>query len=224
MIDLGKRTSYKAGGLLLDKPDLTLATPAGAYAGEPPLYMDHRSILLPADDQKTDPYCAAYAMASVIEVALWRKTRSRKTIDPDPIYTEAKRIDGNTDPGTYLDSVFKASVNLGLVGAQAQMHALRSRREVMFAIREHEVCLLGFNISGGWNCVDKRTGYIGADTKKLGGHAVTGCWYNDAAGSRDSGIGWGNSWSPNWGIDGFGRMTWVQFDSQFMYGLVVENI
>jgi hypothetical protein len=224
MVDLGKCTSYKAGGLLFDKPDLTLAAPVDPYAGEPPLYLDHRSILLPPDDQGQDPYCAAYTMASVIEVALWKKTRLRKTIDPVPIYIEAKRIDGNTDPGTYLDSVFKAAVNLKLIAPTAAMRALRTRKDVMFAIREHEVCLLGFNITEGWNKGDKRTGFIGAGDQKLGGHAVTGCWYNGISGSHDTGVGWGNSWSQSWGIGGFGRMSWEQFDRQFMYGLVVENI
>jgi len=36
----------------------------------------------------------------------------------------------------------------------------------------------------------------------------------------NEGIGWQNSWG-DWGIDGFGRMTWAQFDRQFMYGVVL---
>lgn len=224
MVDFLKRTYYKAGGLLVAKPDLTLATSVSTEGMQAPVYIDNRSLLLTADDQGQTSQCAAYSMATVIEVAKWKQGRMRKTIDPGPIYAEAKRIDGDDNEGTYLDSVFKASKNLGLIGPGSTMRALKTRNDVKFAIREHEVCLLGFMISDGWNEVNRRTGYIGLGRDKLGGHAVAGCWYNDIAGARDIGIGWGNSWSPSWGVNGFGRMTWAQFEEQFMYGLVVENI
>lgn len=224
MVNISKRTCFQGGGLLFDKPDLTLALEASSHEGAPPLYVDNRGLLLAADNQGTTPQCAAYTMATVLEVALWRKNRSKTTIDPVPIYTEAKRIDGNDRPGTYLDSVFKAAQNLKLIGPEVSMRALRNRTDVKFAIREHEVCLLGFRITEGWNNVDKRTGFIGPDGGNQGGHAVTGCWYNDIPGAPDSGLGVGNSWGTRWGVRGFGRLTWKQFDEQFMYGLVVEGL
>ena len=223
MVDFAKKTCFKAGGLLLDKPDLTLASAAGP-AGEAPLCVDNRSLLLKADDQGTTSQCAAYTMATVIEVALWKKTRERTTINPVPIYERAKQIDGNNVPGTYLDSVFKAAKELNLISQDATMTALRTKAEVKFAVRESEVCLLGFNITAGWNNVNKRTGFIGPDAAPLGGHAVVGCWYNDTPGARDTGIGIGNSWSSKWGVNGFARITWAQFDEQFIHGIVLGNL
>ena len=225
MVDLGKRTFFEAGGLLLDKEDLKFSVAAPVSSNEqPPTYVDNRSFLLAADDQGTTSQCAAYSMASVIEVALWKKTREHRTIDPVPIYDEAKRIDGNSEPGTYLDSVVHAAKTLGLISIDARARALRTRNDVKFALREFEVCLLGMKITQGWNNVDARTGFIGPDPQSLGGHAVTACWYDDSPGSSAPGIGIENSWGLSWGVRGFGRMTWEQFDKQFLYGLVVENI
>jgi hypothetical protein len=225
MVDFSKRTCFKAGGLLVDKPDLLLATTGADTSNlQAPLYVDNRGLLLPADNQGDKPWCAAYTMATVIEIAKWKKTRERVTIDPAPIYVKAKLHDGNNDPGTYLDSVFVAARKLGLIPESASMRALRTRNDVKFAIREFEVCLLGLMITDGWNDVNLRTGYIGNGKQKLGGHAIAGCWYNDTPGARDNGIGIGNSWGLSWGVNGFGRLTWEQFDEQFMYGLVVENI
>jgi hypothetical protein len=225
MVDFAKVSCFKAGGLLMDKPDLALATPLASPADRhAPIYIDNRAILLEADSQGATSQCAAYTMSSVIEVALWKRDRKKTTVDPVVIYTEAKRLDGNDEPGTYLDSVFQAAKNLKLIGEAAVMRSLTTRDDVKFAIREAEVCLLGFNISAGWNEVNKRTGFIGNAGSSLGGHAVAGCWYSDVPGRSDNGVGIGNSWSTSWGVNGFGRLTWEQFDEQFIHGLVVENI
>lgn len=225
MLDLSKTTCFKAGGLRTDRKDMTLATAGIDSSGlQAPLYIDNRGLLLPADNQGNDPFCAAYTMATVIEVAKWKKNRIRETIDPAPIYAKAKLLDGNNEPGTYLDSVFLASQKLGLISPESKMRPLYNMNDVKFAIREFEICLLGFMITEGWNSVDKRSGFIGAQNGKLGGHAVTGCWYNDTPGASDNGIGIGNSWGLGWGVNGFGRLTWKQFEEQFMYGLVVENV
>ena len=91
---------------------------------------------------------------------------------------------------------------------------LTTERDVKFALHTHGVCVAGFAITSGWNVVS-RSGWIGTQEDGIGGHAVLLCYY-DA-----DGIGFQNSWL-DWGVRGFGRMTWGQFLEQFMYGAVIE--
>ena len=73
-------------------------------------------------------------------------------------------------------------------------------------------------ITDDWNMADKDTGLIGVwnAANKIGGHAVLLCWYDDKT------VGWQNSWGTEWGCGGFGRMSWDQFEEQFLYAVVLE--
>jgi hypothetical protein len=79
-----------------------------------------------------------------------------------------------------------------------------------------DVVIIGFEIDEGWNACSSVTGYIGHGGATLGGHAVLGCYYDG------DGFGFENSWAKTWGRNGFGRMTWKQFDEQFLYALAVS--
>jgi len=104
---------------------------------------------------------------------------------------------------------------LGYMDEELKQKAIGSRRDVQFALHKHGVCIAGFMITEGWNEVSSKTGYIGDDPEVIGGHATLLCWYDS------EGVGFQNSWDK-WGVKGFGRMTWTQFETQFMYAVVLE--
>lgn len=226
LIDLltGKKISdFKGGGLHLDRLTIKGAKAAEGSSGFcPPPWLDNRPYCLPADDQGQTSMCAAYSMAGLLEVYHWKKNRVPTTIDPKPIYAEAKRIDGNNSEGTYLESVFQAAITLGLLPETAHPVMLTGLLDVKFALHRYTVCIAGFRITSGWNRVG-RDGWIGEADDSLGGHAVLLNWYSDF-GSREDGVGWTNSWNRAWGNDGRGRMRIRQFRPQFMYGLAVGGV
>ena len=80
--------------------------------------------------------------------------------------------------------------------------------------------IAGFNITEEWYDLSRRgienvTGKKGA--KSLGGHAVLVVGYNPA------GVWVENSWSTDWGQDGFGFIEWPAFRQQFLYGTCLTN-
>lgn len=220
-----KETDFKAGGLCLDRIELQSVSGPERSGFVAPEYIDSRPYCMAADDQSTTPRCAAFSMAGLIEVRTWINTHIPKTVDPAPLYAEAKRIDGNNSPGTYFESVFQAAKNLKLIPDTATLVKLTNFLDVKFALHKNAVCLLGFNIDDGWNKTDTRSGWVDNGTRTLGGHAVLGCYFYDSRSlSEPPSVGFQNSWSSSWGMRGFGRMTLSQFDKQFMYGVAVEGI
>jgi hypothetical protein len=216
----GRRTRHVGGGLLgvgiADGGESLLCQPSGWV---PPAWIDSRGYCLATDDQGATSMCAAYSAAGLVEVVEWRRSGVPKTVNPLPIYAEAKRLDGNDQPGTTLQHAVEAVRNLALFSDLTPFTTTRlsSFRDCIFAMHRQAVCLLGFEIDAGWNKANTATGWIAEGGDRLGGHAVLGCWA-----SVEDGIGFQNSWGRDWGVQGFGRMTRGQFDRSFLGGMAVD--
>ena len=216
------KTDYLAGGLAM--VDDVLATAPELKAPENftvPEYIDSRPYCLSPSSQGQTPSCAGYATAGWIEVQNWKQKHHAEQVDGWGIYGEAKKIDGNMSPGTSLTSAIQGAKNLGLIDGAAIVKVVNTKRDIQFAMHSRDVIIAGFDITSGWNDCDEKTGWIGAGPRRIGGHAVLLCWYMDRNDAED-GIGFQNSWIP-WGWDSFGRMTWPQFEDQFMYAAVIER-
>ena len=214
-----KKTSFNGGGLVREN---ILAV--GRHLDVPenftvPIYIDSRPYMLPTDDQGETSECAGYAMAAWIEVITWWNTNIAKQVDASLLYARAKEIDGCSYEGTTFEAIIASAKSLEMIGQDQEAHYLGNAEDVRFAMHKHRICMAGFAIDSNWNNVDDVTGYIGREQSatRMGGHAVTICWYDKYS------IGFQNSWGIVWGKRGFGRMTWEQFDKQFMYGVVLEN-
>jgi hypothetical protein len=150
-------------------------------------------------------------MAQYIEIKNWQRTHSFHQIDPAPIYARAKVIDGDNDDGTYMLSVVKAAKDLGLLPISSNLEVIKSAVDVRYALHANQICLLAMRITKGWYNASNINGYILDNKEYVGGHMILGCWY-----AVGKGFGWQNSWGTSWGVQGFGRCTEAQFDSQFM--------
>ena len=212
------RTKFQAGG----------CRGVGSHAGPKlcspanwthPRWIDSRPYCLVASDQGKTSQCAAYSVAGWLETRNWRTTHVAEQVDAAPIYAEAKRIDGTSSEGTYLTSVAQAVQNLKLVQGTIRSAEVRTLDDLQFALHRDAVCLGAFMATRGWNACDPKTGWIGGSSEAVGGHAVLMCWYQDG-----KGVGWQNSWSPTWGMQGFGRMTEAQFREQWLGGLALEIV
>src|SRR5579885_3174995 len=117
-----------------------------------PPYIDHRWDMLPASDQGFTPKCAAYAMAGIVEYYRWRVTGIAQQVDPNPIYAEAKTLDGVPDEeGTTLEAVAQAAINLGLIPIDPKsIRVVQSPLDVKRAIHRYGPILSAYKITRGW--------------------------------------------------------------------------
>lgn len=206
-----RKTQHKAGGLKYHIPQ------SRSYCGAPigweyPAYIDGRPYQLPSDDQGRTSQCAAFAMAGIIESVNWWQTGKRVTVDPVPIYAEAKRIDGEPgqDNGTTLDSIVTAAQNLSLLNIR-RVFDIENGYELRYALHKFPLVLGGFRITKGWNDVDGK-GVIRPSNERIGGHAVDINYYDQL------GVGILNSWGTDWARNGMAFLRWDDFSQQFFAG------
>lgn len=204
---------------MLDDPALSraplLMAPSTAFTV--PEWVDSRPYCLESSNQGQSPSCTGYAAAGYIEVMDWIRTGVQVQIDGDAIYAKEKELDGNNDPGSTLTQAVRAAQLLALLPSDKTIRTIYDRRSVQWALHKFRVCIAGCEITEDWQYTDPSTGYIGRKGgAKLGGHAILFCYYDK------DGVGWQNSWKTTWGVRGFGRMTWEQFDEQFMHAVVLE--
>jgi len=195
-----------------------------------PRRIDSRDMCLSSSNQGDTPRCAGYSMAGYIEYHNWKTLHYPSQIDGDLIYAEAKRIDGNNNPGTYLISASTASINLGLIKGTPKLvnypsvnesniaSSLKKIISIKFALHQYGVALAGFRITDEWDWVDKRNGLIrnlGDKAIDKGGHAVL------LAGYDSEGVYIQNSWG-DWGHYGFAILSWEQYVKQIMQAMAIE--
>ena len=214
-----KKTNNKPKGLLLDGPfGLTPAAPQISFFA--PNKIDHRDLCIPTDNQADTPYCTAYSTAGYLEIKHWQKKHFPKQYPAVDIYKGAKEIDGYSGDGSWIRFAVESSKNLGLIKGDAK-YIVPSIRSIKFAILEFGACIGAFNITNEWNKINRKTGRIvdfGDNAITLGGHAVLICGYDK------EGVYIQNSWGKDWGIWGFGLLSWELFQKQFVRGIVIDNI
>jgi hypothetical protein len=184
-------------------------------------WYEGRMYCIESSDQGNNPHCAGEAMAGYIEGQRWANEYIVEQISGSKLYKVGKEFDSDKRDGTTFECVIRAAKELGYVSNEAKTRMLETKRDVLFGLHKHKLVMAGFNITTDWNYCDSKTGWISDEHgAEMGGHAVLICWANDT-GDGAKGIGFQNSWGK-WGVKGFGRMTWEQFEKQFMGGYVLE--
>jgi len=198
-----------------------------------PYRIDSRDMCLSSSNQLQTPNCAGYSMAGYIEYHNWKTIHYPAQVDGDAIYAEAKKIDGNNSPGTYLSSAIQGAINLKLINGTAKYVdypsinqsgmdiGLKRMISIKFALHQYGVVLAGFRITDEWDWVDKKTGLIrdlGSKAKDKGGHAVLLCGYDM------DGVYIQNSWGTEYGHYGFAVLSWKQYVKQIMQAMVVDSL
>ena len=209
------RTEFIGGGLIPETVESPLmATPSEWMVPE---YVDFRPYVLPASNQGRIPACAGYATAGYAEVLNWRMHDSYDQVDGVKIYQEAKTFDGIAGDGTTLSAAVKAAKNLTLLPENYNVRIVKTKSQLQYAMHRYGVVIGAFFISDGWNSTDSQ-GYIQeGNTTGLGGHAVLINYYDQ------KGIGWQNSWGNEWGDEGWGFMSWSEWEREFIHAAVIER-
>ena len=215
--------NFKAGLLprkITDKRFLSASLEAFSYVV--PAHIDRRTELLPCSNQGYTSKCAAYSIAGWLEYYNWKYYGVARQIDPNPIYKEAKKLDGAPDEdGTTLEAVLNAARNLGLI-TNVDMKSIREisyPSDIKQAIHRYGVVLTALNITDEWFNAEPR-GWIPDGGNYIGGHAILACGYSDI--ESPNWIAVQNSWGDEQGWRGFNRLTPELFNEQFMYGLVFD--
>jgi len=216
------KTNFKSGYLLEDHIPLTvertIKTDKNFIA---PRKIDNRDICLCSSDQGNTPHCAGFATAGFIEFHNWRLKHYPEQVDGKIIYLEAKKNDGFSGDGTYLNFATKAAIDLNLIRGKPKK-VVPCQNDVKFAIHEYGVCIAGFRITDEWNIVEKKNGTIinlRDKAKNRGGHAVLLCGYHETEGVYIQ-----NSWGESWGVYGFAILSWEQFSRQIFDAMVIDEI
>lgn len=196
------------------KRKLAFAVPATFRV---PNYVDCMCYYLPASNQGETPHCAGYATAGVIEQRRWRLEDIYQQIDGDDVYEAAKEHEGNSAEGTTLEFATEGAKTLGLLPKETQFEVITTPEQAKYAVHRFGGFLAGFQITEAW-MTPEAEGHIKDSQNIIGGHAVVVVYYDK------DGVGIANSWGESWGWNGFGRLSWNQFDQQFMYGLIWKGI
>lgn len=188
-----------------------------------PKTIDNRQICSPTDDQGTNPWCAAFSCAQYLESLYWKDTGTPIQLDAGKIFEKAKILDG-LDPkieGTTLEAALDAAISLcnwnpekykTEVFSRSKLNEKELAEYIKFLIHKHELMLTGFTITKSWEKCSRYTGFrVGNTGRKLGGHCVLGCGYDQNAFYIQ------NSWGKSWSAYGFAMVPWNIFYEQFEY-------
>ena len=194
----------------------------------PPLKIDNRQYFSVIDNQGETPHCAGYSVCGVIESLIWKRTGKLINLNADQVYARAKQIDNNFDDGTYLESAYKAALELGGLGQHSKDISLgfvynvgttdQLKQQVKRLLHKYEFLEAGFNITDKWYTAGKGTDYkIQLGGTCLGGHAVV------IVGADEEGAYVANSWGKEWCAKGFCLVPWNVFKAQFIYLCYLQN-
>ena len=214
-----KNTDFKAGGLIIEPPPLSLTIEKGDNFIAP-RKIDHRDLCIETNNQGNTSECTGYSTAGYIEIKHWQKRHFPKQYDASLIYKGAKAIDNFKGNGSWVKYTVQSAINSGMIKGDIK-YINNTRQDLKFAILEYWACIGCFIITNEWNRVYVRDGRISdlhGDCHTIGGHAVLICGFDQ------EGVYIQNSWGPEWGIFGFGLLPWELFDKQFMSGVVIDNM
>ena len=177
-----KTTDYSGGYLRMDSVKFTSKnTLKESSKFVAPRKIDHRDLCIATDNQQDTPFCVGYSTAGFVEVKQWMARSYPEQEDAVAIYNEAKRIDGDDEDGTSLDSGINAALNLGIIKGKSKYIA-NDQESIKYAIHTNGVCVGGFLITDEWNTIHRDSGRIsdfGPTAAQRGGHAVLLCGYDN---------------------------------------------
>ena len=194
-----------------------------------PLKIDNRQQFSMIDNQHDTPHCAGYSVCGVVESLIWKRTGRLVNLDADQVYAKAKQIDGDINAdGTYLESAYKAALDLGGLGKYSKDVSLgfiynsgtpdQLKQRVKRLLHKYEFLEAGFAITEGWHNAGKATDYkIVHGRRNYGGHAVV------IVGADEVGAYVANSWGKSWCAKGFCIVPWDVFKQEFMYACYLQN-
>ena len=184
-----------------------------------PSWVDNRDIGSKTKDQGVLPQCAAYTAASFAEHILRQRDGIVYNFDTQKIYDRAKELDGDKEDGTTLDHALQGflETNPGYFPEDAYIYMIQPlagyTNELKRLIVKYGCCMLGLAITDGWYHADVFSkGWIPSGVYTEGGHAVLAVGYNK------NGVIIKNSWSTEWGEQGFAVLSWEDLGKQFIYG------
>jgi hypothetical protein len=185
-----------------------------------PDILDANSQLMPAKDQKSTPYCVAYAIASLAKFWNWRYLGIKEDIDPEPIYKRAKLIDGIDADGTTLAAGLQAAQDIKVMPKilAENIREVQNHWEMPRALHIYTVALVAWDIDESWFNPSK-DGWVSGGGKNVGGHATL---LSAAYAVKPEPF---MEWQGSWGLDvndGFGKMTPALFKKQFALALVAQ--
>lgn len=194
-----------------------------------PLKIDNRQEFSVIDNQGNLPHCAGFSVCGIIESLIWKRTGKLINLDASQVYARAKQIDGDIDTdGTYLESAYKAALELGGLGKYSKDVSLGFiynayptdvlKQLVKRLLHKYEFLEAGFNITNGWYEAGERTRYkVLHGNVNYGGHAVA------IVGADEECAYIANSWGKDWCAKGFCMMPWNVFKQEFMYACYLQN-
>jgi hypothetical protein len=136
-------------------------------------------------------------------------------VDGLAIYREAKTIDGLTGDGTTLDAALTAAQRLGFLPDDAKRFSVPKgdRQAAKYAVHRFGGFCAAFDCRDDWT--ESARVWVGENGAHLGGHAVWACGY------ETDGLWMQNSWGLSVGWNGLQKITWANFDRDFLYGIAV---
>ena len=203
-------------GLVLDNIDL-MGTFGAPNLFQAPAYLDNRPYCLPASNQGRYPACAGFAIAGYCEVQQWKENHIPTQIDGIEIWKRGLiHMPGNLKSGGItLEAAFKSAREFGYL-PKGSPKVLRTFRDLQFALHTHTVAVAGMKTTDLWDN-PTQSGLVEQKGPVRGYHAVLICYYHE-----QWGVGFQNSWHA-WGANGFGRLSYKDFDSSFEYAIVWET-
>ena len=192
-----------------------------------PRTVDLRDYCTPTSNQGSKPHCAGHAAAAYAENILWRKNDYYEDIDPDMVYYAAKKIDGcqgGLESGTTLTAVLQVLLDKGYFDKEkCEIKVIWKYDDfenmLKYAIHKFGCCLFAINCTEEAFLLNaNKTSITGkTHTRKCGGHALCAVGYNQ------DGLIFINSWGEEWGMFGFGLITWEALKDQFLYAALLDN-
>jgi hypothetical protein len=185
----------------------------------PPPRVGNWEYFLPPENQGPQPWCAAFAQCAILQAAAWRHPDYGYPVqfDEEKLYREAKKIDGDNEDGTSLESVIQASGNV--FGAFNDIRSIEAD-DIPWAIHQYGAAIVGLMIHESWNTPRKDDGLVTIGGRRLGGHAVDVSWYD----LEEQRVGGPNWWGMDWGEHGHWSMTMKDFASCFLAGYVQKVV